>query len=98
MIEDTQTSYWPAYGGGAVGTEEHRHSCIQFFKNLVDGLNYEEFLDADYEPTNLDTTITAIAFHHNLVIVTKGDNRDGSPMVAELREELLNGRTEDGSF
>lgn len=98
VVEDTQTSYWPAYGGGAVGTEEHQRSCVQFFKSLVDGLNYEEFLESNYRPTDLDTKITSIEFHHNVIIVTKGDNREGSPMVAELREQLLNGRTEDGSF
>ena len=41
-IEDTQTSYWPAWGGEleprAAGTS------MDLVKDLIDGLNHEEFL------------------------------------------------------
>ena len=75
-IEDTQTSYWPAWGGAvdpdADGTSMH------LVKKLVDGLNYEEFLVEGYEPTYTDRNIAAIHAWHNLVVIEKGRNEEGS--------------------
>ena len=83
-IEDTQTSYWPEFGGqedpAAPGT------TMAFVKALVDGLNHEEFLAADYEPTYTDRHVTAVHCYHNLVILEKGDNREGSNKRAVLRK------------
>ena len=49
VIEDTQTSYWPEWGGqedpGASGTS------MAFVKTLLDGSSYEEFVVNDYVPT-----------------------------------------------
>ena len=75
-IEDVQTSYWPQYGG-AVDRNDPT-TTMALVKDLVDGLNYEEFLDEDYQPTYTDTTVVAVHTYHNLVFVEKGDNREGS--------------------
>jgi len=75
-IEDTQTSYWPEFGGS-----EDRGSpstTMAFAKRLVDGLNHEEFLDSDYQPSYTDTHVRSVHCYHNLVIVEKGDNVEGS--------------------
>jgi ribosomal protein S16 len=82
-IEDTQTSYWPEFGGS-----EDRHSpdtTMAFVKRLVDGLNHEEFLDPDYEATYTDTHVQAVHCYHNLVVVEKGENREGSNKRDVLR-------------
>jgi hypothetical protein len=75
-IEDTQTSYWPDWGGqldpGAKGTS------MDLVKKLVDGLNYEEFLVEGYEPTYTDRNIKAIHAWHNMVVIEKGSNEEGS--------------------
>ena len=74
VVEDTQTSYWPVKGtpeGGAGPT------AMDFFKSLVDGLNWEEYF-GDYEPNEYDLQITMISFYHNLVFIKKGTNREGS--------------------
>ena len=75
-IEDTQTSYWPDWGGqidpNATGTSMH------LVKQLIDGLNYEEFLVEGYEPTYTDQNIKAIHTWHNLVVIEKGKNEEGS--------------------
>jgi hypothetical protein len=75
-IEDTQTSYWPAWGGQldprAPGTS------MDLVKDLVDGLNHEEFLLEGYEPTYTDQWVRAVHCYHNLVIIEKGDNREGT--------------------
>jgi hypothetical protein len=75
-IEDTQTSYWPDWGGqldpDATGTSMH------LVKKLLDGLNYEELLVEGYEPTYTDRNIRAIHAWHNLVVIEKGRNQEGS--------------------
>jgi len=75
-IEDTQTSYWPAWGGEldpkAPGTS------MDLVKDLIDGLNHEEFLVEGYQPTYTDQWVRAVHCYHNLVIIEKGDNREGT--------------------
>lgn len=74
-IEDTQTSYWPRWGGS-----QDRHdptTTMALVKDLLDGLNHEEFLDQDYEPTYSDRHVIAIHAYHNLVIIEKGRNNEG---------------------
>ena len=75
-VEDTQTSYWPMIGGNSENFNDCR-TTMGFFKALVDGLNWEEYF-GEYSATELDVTIRAIHFYHNLVVVEKGDNREGS--------------------
>lgn len=83
-IEDTQTSYWPEFGGqedpAAPGT------TMDFVKALVDGLNHEEFLAPSYEPTYTDRHVKAVHCYHNLVVLEKGDNVEGSNKRAVLRK------------
>jgi hypothetical protein len=71
-LEDTQTSYWPRWGGS-----EDRHDPITsmaLVKDLIDGLNHAEFLDKDYEPSYSDRHVVAVHCYHNLVIIEKGLN------------------------
>lgn len=90
VVEDTQTSYWPAYGGGAVGTPEYARSAMAFFEGLVPGLNHAEYLPAHrVEPTLFNLAIQAIYFEHNLVIVLKGDNTAKSNWDLDAWAETL---------
>jgi hypothetical protein len=75
-IEDTQTSYWPEFGGSE--DRDAPDTTMAFVKGLVDGLNYEEFLDLDYRASYTDTHVRAVHCYHNLVVVEKGDNVEGS--------------------
>jgi hypothetical protein len=75
VVEDTQTSYWPRDGDTA--ERNSPRTTIGYGKSLVDGLNWEEFF-GDYDPTYLDLSITAIHFYHNLIILRKNPNREGS--------------------
>jgi len=79
-VEDVQTSYWPELGGSD-GERNSHSSSVGFFKTLVDGLNHEEFLDESYTPTYYDCHITAMSFYHNLIIMQKGVNNEGSNVV-----------------
>jgi Methyltransferase domain len=69
IVEDVQTSYWPSYGGGPLGTPGYGKSCMQWFKEITDSVNLPEFLQP--APAGLDAGIASIAFHHNLIVLKK---------------------------
>lgn len=79
-VEDTQTAYWPTYGGSSADLN-HPDSALSFFKGLTDGLNYEEFLLPGYSPSYFDQRIIAMHFYHNMVFLYKGENKEGSNFV-----------------
>jgi hypothetical protein len=87
-IEDTQTSYWPEFGGSA--DRESPDTTMAFVKRLVDGLNHEEFLDENYRPTYSDTHVRAVHCYHNLVVIEKGDNTEGSNKRRVLSKRYRN--------
>ena len=76
VIEDIQTSYWPQWKGSL--DRDDPTTSMAMVKRLIDGLNFEEYLDAAYEPTYTDLNIRAVHCYHNLVVIEKGDNREGS--------------------
>jgi len=75
VIEDTQTSYWPQWGGST--DLQSRDTTMALVKDLLDGLHYEEFEGA-YEPSYSDQHVVAVHAYHNLVIIEKGLNNEGS--------------------
>jgi demethylmacrocin O-methyltransferase len=86
-VEDTQTSYWPSneqcgYGGDSENLN-NSGTIIGFFKSLVDGLNHAEFVKPNYEPRYFDEHIVSLHFYHNLVVIYKGANNEGSNMVKD---------------
>ncbi|WP_104105892.1 methyltransferase [Nocardioides sp. 616] len=87
-IEDTQTSYWPEWGGA-----EDRHArgtTMDLVKDLVDGLNHEEYV-VPHEPSYADRWVKAVHCFHNLVILEKGDNREGTNKWTVLAERYPEG-------
>ena len=73
VVEDTQTSYWPEFGGAPPG-QSGTPTSMNFFTRLAHGLNHAEFAGPDDEPTYLDLNVTAVHFYHNMVFVYKGSN------------------------
>jgi hypothetical protein len=84
VVEDTQTAYWPSWGGG-MGV---RHSLTAFFKGLTDGLNHVEYPLANYTPNYFDQNIVEIAFFHNLIVIRKGNNDEKSNARHLIEREL----------
>jgi len=76
VIEDVQTSYWPQWKGSL--ELDDPTTSMAMVKRLLDGLNHEEFLDEAYQPSYTDLHVRAVHCYHNLVVVEKGDNREGS--------------------
>ena len=83
-IEDTQTAYWPTWGGG-IGSP---HSSVAFLKSLTDGLNHVEYPLESYAPNYFDQNIVEIAFFHNLIIVRKGSNNEKPNQPEYIQREL----------
>lgn len=83
-IEDTQTSYWPEFGGSV--DRSSPDTTMGFVKSLVDGLNHEEFIDDAYQPTYADTHVRALHCYHNLVVIEKGHNAEGTNKERILRK------------
>lgn len=83
-IEDTQTSYWPEFGGSE--DRDSPNTTMAFVKRLVDGLNHEEFVDPDYVASYTDTHVRSVHCYHNLVVIEKGDNLEGSNKKDVLRK------------
>jgi len=75
VIEDTQTAFWPRVGGSRDLNDPT--TSMGFTKTLVDGLNYEEYTDAGYEPAFNELHVVGVHAYHNLVFVDKGINADG---------------------
>jgi demethylmacrocin O-methyltransferase len=79
-IEDTQTSYWPRFGGSADLRDPA--TTMGMVKDLVDGLNYEEF--GDQRPRfYTDSHVVAVHCYHNLVIIEKGLNAECSDRLKD---------------
>ncbi len=89
VVEDTQTSYWDGFGGGAVGTPAHARSCVSYFRGLVDGLNHAEFADPSYQATTYDREIVSIQFVHNLILIEKGDNAKPSNIIGRWDSSVV---------
>lgn len=84
VVEDTQTSYWPEWGGSADVNDPN--TSMAMLKRLTDGLNYEEFVTEPYEPSYTDLHVTGVHFYHNLVVIEKGHNAEGTRKTKILRK------------
>ena len=83
-VEDLQTSYWPEFGGSE--DPHDRRTSMAMVKDLVDGMNHEEYVDEAYAPTYTDLHVTEVHAYHNLVFVQKGANSEGTRRRTILRE------------
>ncbi len=81
-IEDTQTSYWPNYGGDSEDLQRP-DTIMNYFKQLTDSLNYVELLRPGYQPSYYDKHITSVHFYHNMIFIYKGMNTEKSNMVKD---------------
>ena len=83
-VEDTQTAYWPTWGGGI----NNPQNSMEIFKSLADGLNHVEYPRADYTPNYFDQNIVEIAFLHNLIFIRKGNNDEKTNAPELIQHEL----------
>jgi hypothetical protein len=84
VIEDTQTSYWEDYGGDSTDLRNPK-TMMNFFKDMVDSLNNEEFMIEGYQKSYYDQHVVSMHFYHNMVFIHKGKNDEKSNMVENNR-------------
>ncbi|MFE6747703.1 hypothetical protein ACFVGM_17740 [Kitasatospora purpeofusca] len=78
VIEDLQTSYWPGFGGSSERLGDPTTS-MGFLKQLLDGLNHAEHEPPTaHRPSGTDRTLAGAHFYHNLAILDKGRNEEGT--------------------
>lgn len=82
VIEDTQTSYWPEFGGDSIDLNNST-SLMTYFKKFTDGLNYMEYKNIEYSPSYFELNIISIHFYHNLIFIYKGPNNEKSNKMKE---------------
>lgn len=81
IVEDIQTSYCGDYGGDSYNLE-NKTTSMNYFKSLLDEINYAEIDNPFYKPHLFAKHIIAMTFIHNLVFVHKGAN--------DIKSEFLN--------
>jgi hypothetical protein len=87
VIEDSGTSYWPDYGGDSNNLEKP-DTIMNFFKSLIDCLNYQERITKDSIPSYFDKNICSIQFYHNLIFIFKGINDESSSVDPNNPESI----------
>ena len=55
---------------------------------LADELNYGEYLDENFSPSEFNKKIIEISFHHNLIVVMKRNNDQVPVIKAQNVSEL----------
>lgn len=80
IIEDTQTSYMLNYGGDGFYLN-NKNNHINFFKSIVDKINYQEIENPFFKKDFFCENITEIHFYHNLIIIKKMSNQELSNIL-----------------
>lgn len=80
IIEDTQTSYLEEFGGNSIDLLDPK-TLMNYFKYLVDGLNYMEIKNNNDISNYFSKNIKSIHFYHNLIFIYKGENNEVSNMM-----------------
>lgn len=75
VVEDTQTSYWPRFGGDSANLN-NPSTIMNYFKCLTDSLNHKDVIREHYEPTYFDKHIVSLHFYHNMIFIYKGVNNE----------------------
>lgn len=85
FIEDTQTSYMPEFGGDAFYLK-NKKTLINFFKEIVDKINYMEIKNPFYQIDYFAKNVTEIHFYHNLIVIKKNKNDEVSNVLDSTKK------------
>ncbi len=91
FIEDTQTSYLREWDGDGFFLN-NKKTAINYFKKIIDKINYSEIENPYYKPDYFAKNITEIHFYHNLIVVRKQKNLEKSAILVKNRR-LVGGRS-----
>ena len=92
VIEDTQTSYWEDFGGDSKDLNNPK-TMMNYFKNLTDALNNQEFMIPNYKQNYFDKKIVSMHFYHNMIFIYKGNNDEKSNKLINNQREIKHKNT-----
>jgi len=82
VIEDTQTAFWPRFGGSIL----HGGDTMKLARTLIECLHHAEVAVADrsrgFPP--FASQVRSFRAFHNLFVIDKGDNREPSNLAYDL--------------
>ena len=84
FIEDTQTSYLREFKGDGFYLNNNK-TAINYFKKIIDKINYNEIENPYYKPDYFAKNITEIHFYHNLIVIKKEKNLEKSTILVNNR-------------
>ena len=84
FIEDTQSSYIRELGGDGAYLN-NKKTAVNYFKGLVDKINYQEIENPFYEPDYFAKNTTEIHFFHNMIVIKKEKNLETSNILVKNR-------------
>ena len=84
FIEDTQSSYIRELGGDGANLN-NQSTVINYFKKMIDKINFREIENPFYKPNFFDKNITEIHFYHNLIVIKKDKNLEKSNILFNNR-------------
>ena len=87
FIEDTLTSYLRDYGGEGAYLNK-KNTTINYFKSIIDKINYKQIDNPYYKIDFLSKNITEIHFFHNLIVIKKEKNAGKSFHVINNRKKI----------
>jgi hypothetical protein len=70
VIEDTQTSYWPKYGG-SLPEMYTVNSAMNYFSKMTHHVNRSEWHNEAVKEYGHQFDVASIAFYHNLIFIEK---------------------------
>lgn len=83
VIEDTQTAFWPQFGGSIL----HGGDTVKLARTLIECLNHAEVAVVDRAHAFPIFARQIKSFHafHNLFVIEKGDNHEPSNFAYDLK-------------
>lgn len=84
FIEDTQSSYIRELGGDGANLN-NKKTAINYFKGLIDKINYREIENPYYKPDEFAKNITEVHFFHNMIVIKKEKNLEKSNILFNNR-------------
>ena len=84
FIEDTQSSYIRELGGDGANLK-NKKTVINYFKGIIDKINFQEIENPYYKADNIALNTTEIHFFHNMIVIKKSKNLEKSNILINNR-------------
>ena len=84
FVEDTQSSYIRELGGDGANLY-NRKTVINYFKGVVDKINFQEIENPYYKADFVSENTTEIHFYHNMIVIKKNKNLEKSNILINNR-------------